>query len=437
MRPETTSLSRREAWLGALRRSGLAWVADRRGSFSLHFALALVPLLGIAGGALDYSYSATVKLKLDAAADAAALVAVGRSNLYTDATSAKISAESSFTGQVTGIKRATLSSLDVSVTDSGLSRSATVSYSASVSTTLLQIVGIKSITMSGVSSANFARAPYIDFYVLLDNTPSMGVGATTDDITKMVNNTSDKCAFACHDLSNSNDYYKLAKKLGVTMRIDVLRTATQQLMDTAAATAEVSGQFRMAVYTFGAKAEAMGLTNVVPLTSDLSTAKSQANAIDLMTVPSNSYNNDMDTPFDKVVGGIGSAIPSAGSGSSTGSRQQVLFLVSDGVADQNKPKGCTQPLSGSQRCQEPFDPSLCSSLKSRGVKIAVLYTTYLPLPTNSWYNTWIKPFSGKIPTSMQSCASPGLYFEVSPSGGISDAMTALFKQAILSARLTQ
>ncbi len=61
----------------------------------------------------------------------------------------------------------------------------------------------------------------------------MGVGATSSDINKMVNNTSDQCAFACHDVSNSNSYYNLAKNLGVTMRIDVLRSATQDLMSTA------------------------------------------------------------------------------------------------------------------------------------------------------------------------------------------------------------
>jgi hypothetical protein len=76
-------------------------------------------------------------------------------------------------------------------------------------------------------------------------------------------------------------------------------------------------------------------------------------------------------------------------------------------------------------------------LKDRGVLIAVLYTTYLPLPTNSWYNTCIKPFSSQISPAMQSCASPGLFFEVSPTQGISDAMTALFQNAVMTARLTK
>jgi hypothetical protein len=38
---------------------------------------------------------------------------------------------------------------------------------------------------------------------------------------------------------------------------------------------------------------------------------------------------------------------------------------------------------------------------------------------------------------MQSCASPGLYFEVSPTQGIAEAMKALFQKAVAQARLTK
>jgi hypothetical protein len=38
---------------------------------------------------------------------------------------------------------------------------------------------------------------------------------------------------------------------------------------------------------------------------------------------------------------------------------------------------------------------------------------------------------------MPSCASPGLYFEVGPNQGVSEAMTALFKKAVSQARLTR
>ena len=85
-------------------------------------------------------------------------------------------------------------------------------------------------------------------------------------------------------------------------------------------------------------------------------------------------------------------------------------------------------------------------MKARGVQIAVLYTTYLDLPTNAWYNTWIAPFNAgpygpspnsEIANKMKACASDGYYFEVSPTQGISDAMTTLFQKVVLTARLTK
>ena len=36
---------------------------------------------------------------------------------------------------------------------------------------------------------------------------------------------------------------------------------------------------------------------------------------------------------------------------------------------------------------------------------------------------------------MEECASPGFYFEVTPTQGISEAMTALFQRAVADARI--
>jgi len=94
-------------------------------------------------------------------------------------------------------------------------------------------------------------------------------------------------------------------------------------------------------------------------------------------------------------------------------------------------------LKGGKRNQALFDTSYCTTVKNRGIRIAVLYTTYLPLPTNSWYNTYIAPFQSQIAGNMQNCASPGLYFQVSTDQDISAAMNALFQQAVATARLTQ
>jgi hypothetical protein len=107
-------------------------------------------------------------------------------------------------------------------------------------------------------------------------------------------------------------------------------------------------------------------------------------------------------------------------------------------------RSCLKPTTGG-RCQSPINVALCKTLKDRGIKVAVLYTTYLALPTNAWYNSWVAPFNlgpygpspnSEIATNMQSCASPGFYFEVSPTQGISDAMTALFQKALADARIS-
>jgi Flp pilus assembly protein TadG len=408
---------------------------DRKGTFTVQMALFTVPLIAGAGAAIDYGYLVDVRARLSAAADTAALAAISRSSSAATADDAKKAAQNAFSVFAQNLGYTTIDSLDIQVSDDGLGRTAVVNYTATVKTSVMNVVGIKTMTFRGQATSALSRSPYIDFYLVLDNSPSMGVGATPTDVATMVNNTSDKCAFACHDLSNSNNYYNKAKSLGVTMRIDVLRQATQKLMDTAKSTATLQDQFRMAIYTFGAKAESLGLTNVQALTTDLDAAKAAAGTIDLMTVPSQNYNNDTQSPFTAIMNSLNTTIPSPGNGAWSTTPQKVLFLVSDGVADEVNKTTCTRPLTGT-RCQQPMNPALCQQLKSRGIKIAVLYTTYLPLPTNSWYNTWIAPFSSTIGTNMQSCATPGLYFEVSPTQGISDAMTALFQLSIASARLT-
>jgi hypothetical protein len=218
------------------------------------------------------------------------------------------------------------------------------------------------------------------------------------------------------------------------MRIDVVRSASQQLMDTAKSTATLTGQYRMAAYTMGASCNGKTLTTIQSITSDLTAAKSAASAIDLMTIPYANFDSDQCTDFNTTLTSMNAAIDNPGDGSSASLPQKVLYFVSDGVADYSNSK-CTETKSGS-RCQEPINTTYCKTIKDRGIKIAVLYTTYLPLPTNSWYNTWIKPFSAKIPTNMQTCASPGLYFEVSPSQGIAEAMNALFQRIVTKAYLS-
>lgn len=422
---------------------------DSRGNFGIMSALLMVPLVGVAGLSIDFSNALTAKNELQSAADAAALAAISDNSAgYKKANAmtgdgvileAESDAKNVFVGEVTGNRPYKLTNVSATVTRSGMDLTTTITYSADVPTSLLTVIGQNKITISGSATATYRTAAYRDFYLLLDNTPSMGVAATPSDIAKMVSNTPDQCAFACHIVDNGvedpNSNYNLAKRLGVTTRISVVAQATAALMDTATSARKVSNQFRMAVYTFGQKAEDTKLLEVANLTSDLKTAKNKASMIDLMSIPYQNYNDDQQTDFSLAMGNIAKLIGPAGTGATATSPEKIVFFVSDGVNNSYKPVGCTKKLYGG-RCQEPINPQACQALKDQGYKIAVLYTTYLPLPTNGWYNDWISPFQTQIATRMQSCASEGLFFEVSPSEGISDAMSALFLKIINSSRLT-
>lgn len=422
---------------------------DCSGNFGIMSALIMVPLAAVAGLSVDFANALAAKNELQSAADAAALAAISDNSAgYKKAMSmtgdgeivdAETDAKNLFSGEIDGNRPYTLTNVSANVSRSGVDLTSTITYSAEVPTSLLMVLGQSKITVSGTATAAYKTATYRDFYLLLDNTPSMGVAATPSDISTMVANTGDQCAFACHIVNNGvedpNSYYNLAKQLGVTTRINVVAQATAALMDTATSARKVSNQFRMAVYTFGQKAEDTKLMEVANLTSDLKTAKNKASMIDLMSIPYQGYNNDQQTDFTLAMQNIAKVIGPAGTGASSTSPEKIVFFVSDGVNDSYKPVGCTKKLNGG-RCQEPINPEACQALKDQGYKVAVLYTTYLPLPTNGWYNTWISPFQAEIASRMQSCASSGYFFEVSPSEGISQAMSALFMKIISSSRIT-
>jgi hypothetical protein len=69
--------------------------------------------------------------------------------------------------------------------------------------------------------------------------------------------------------------------------------------------------------------------------------------------------------------------------------------------------------------------------------IGILYTPYLALPTNDFYNKYVAPVAGQIPTNLQSCASPNFFFEVTPTQGISQGLQAMFQTAVTYLHLTQ
>lgn len=445
--------------------------ADRTGNFAIMGAIAIVPILGTAGMAVDFSRAMDLQARLQDAADAAVLgsiaersagvtAAVGMTKdgpvplseaeglaLFNAQTNSNGVFEEGSTPEKLETENVKIELVRISVTKDGKDINAKLNYQATLKTSFLRIIGKDTISVSGSASAVFQTQSYQDFYMLLDNTPSMGVAATPAGVDAMIaatKNVSDSgsrnCAFACHIISeagvmDTKSNYFVAKNSGIEIRIDVVAKAVKALTSEAERQQSYPNQFRMAAYTFGEKAQDVKLLKVAELTSDLSKVRTGTENIKLMSIPYQGYNNDQQTSFDNALTKINLEISAPGNGTTSANPEKVLFFVSDGVGDSNKPKGCTKKLTGT-RCQEPIDITYCKTLKDRGIKIAVLYTTYLPLPNNSWYNSWIKPFQSEIGTRMQACASPGFYFEVSPTDGIEAAMKTLFNKVIRTPRLT-
>ena len=427
---------------------------DRRGNVAIIFALSLIPIIFLTGMALDFTAAAQKRARLNAAADAAALAAVTPAMMTQSNSAALTAATNIFNAEASGITGLTVNPPTITVSNSGLVRTVTISYTASSVNSFPNVLGKQTWPISGSSQSTSYSAPNINFYLLLDNSPSMAIAATTAGINTMVANTSAQggCAFACHEsdpaadsLGNPHgeDNYTLAKNLGVVTRIQNMATATAALMSTASATETANNAtYAMAIYTF----DDNGLNTIFAPSgkpsSNLTSAGTAAAGIDVLEVYSNNYltssnnNNDTDTNFETAMTAINKLMPNPGTGASNSTPQEVLFIVSDGVDDEVNSSSCSQPLTGT-RCQQPFNTSMCTTVKNRGIMIAVLYTAYLPLPTNSWYNSWIAPFQSQISSNMQSCASPGLFFSVTTDGDITAAMQTLFQLAIATARLTQ
>lgn len=210
---------------------------ERKGNVAIIFGLSLIPIVFLGGMALDFSSAIQKRTRLNAAADAAALAAVTPAMMMQSDQVVMTAAQNMFAAQASNIPALNYNPPTVTVTDSLLTRTVTVNYAASSINTFASILGEANWALSGSSQASSSAAPNINFYLLLDNSPSMELPATSAGITAMINATKNApssggnaggCAFACHEsdpaadnLGNPGgvDNYQLAQNLGVVTRI--------------------------------------------------------------------------------------------------------------------------------------------------------------------------------------------------------------------------
>ena len=422
---------------------------NSRGNVAVTVAVLLAPLVLAVGMSTDYTLARTRQDRLNGIADTAALAAVTPTMMNQTTATAQAAALAVLRSGVATVPNVTYNSSDITVTvndttnGTNVTRVATVNFAAASSTVFSALLGVNTLPVNGSSSAKSSVSPKIDFYMLLDTSPSMAIAATTSGIATMVSHTASQggCAFACHETNPASDNlgnpggidnYQLARNLGVTLRIDLVNSAVQDLMTLAPVTAAQNyTSYRVALYTID-----YNFTRLSPLTSNFTAAKTAAGTLQAVTVYNNNCltvsncNSDEDSYLDMGLQQMTSTMPNPGTGTGHAgdTPEEVMFIVSDGVEDY---------IYNGNRNYGPINThtNFCKTIKDRGIRIAFLYLTYNPLPTNSWYNTYIAPIQSSIATTAQNCASPGLYFQVNTDGDISGALKNLFQKAVSTAHL--
>lgn len=454
--------------LRVLKRLG-GYCLDRRGNVTITYALAIVPVIGVVGLGADWYKQESYTKRFNNAADAAAIAAVRTAKAYIVANSnnGNVSSQAIAAGvaqaQKTFAVDAGSAAASITVTPTisfpppvNSTYTATVSYSTTMPTSFGKLAGISTFPLKGSSTSSVTIGLYLDFYVAVDVSGSMGIPTTTDGQNVLASINPDNksqyptgCVFACH--YSGSQGYSVAKSNNppIALRIDTVGQALSSMITTAgqqAANNGISNEYRIGLYPFIVHA-----VDAAPLSANFTQAQNVANALGSTYLDQGWNNNSQPTSsngtqigsggthWENLANDITNYVKPYGNGLTAANPKPFFFIITDGVANNQ-----TYPFNGSQP-QVP-NTSVCSYAIQYGFTVAVLYIPYVPItnPNSSFANNedgktnaLIPPVSNQVPAALQACATPGFYFTASTPADIQNAMQTMFFQAVQSARLTQ
>ncbi len=245
----------------------------------------------------------------------------------------------------------------------------------------------------------------------------------------------------------------------IQLRADAVGYAVNQLLTTAASTESndgVANQFQVGLYPFIQYLD----TSDYPLTSTISsgsaiyTAATQlANLLDTGT---NATLGSGGTHFETALSSMNSLITSVGTGTSSANALPYVFLITDGSQDyqtqwngswssQNWTSTAAVPNQNSATVIPPNSVTsndYCTTMKNRGITIAVLYIPYQPIqdPNANFASNedgYANNNIPNIPGALQTCASPNFFYTASTPTDINNALQEMFEQAVSTAHISQ
>lgn len=248
------------------------------------------------------------------------------------------------------------------------------------------------------------------------------------------------------------DSYWFAKNRGIRMRVTDQRAAVQDLMTLARQYADLNKRrYHASLHTFDHETNFKTLV-AMPKPSDSSNLTAVAGAaagVELVTVndragmgraPNGLSGYEWQfTSFRTVLDKMGAIMPANGGDGSDApgdTPQAMLFLVTDGMSDEDirDGKGRTRKAMQDQQVAQ------CNAIKARKIKIAILYTEYTVASIKDdepFQRGLAEAAIPNIAPQLQKCASPGLLYTVKTDESMSAALQVLFAKAMVSARLTR
>jgi Flp pilus assembly protein TadG len=451
-----------------------AWRASRAANATMLFAAAIIPMVGIVGLGVDYYTGLSHKARLDAAADSAAIAAITTAKSYISANSSSqieplLTNSAIAAGQAQGAKvfavnaAATAATIaagtpTVTVTRTLQTFNATVTYSGNMKTSFGKLFTVPTFKISGSAQSSLTIGKYLDFYIALDVSASMGLATSTADQTTMFNSSAaGNCAFACH-FPGRTQGFTFARANNIELRVDSVGYAVNQLIATANATKTLTNQFRIGLYPFIVDA-----ITAAPLSADFTQATAVGASLSdywdtNLTVASTKAMGSGGTHLDNLFSDLlklntlpnSTVVPSlgtSGDGSSALTPKQFVFIVTDGM-NNSQYALANSNFQGGSNPQPPtnwgtyFGQSYCQAAQTAGVTVAILYIPYLNMtlpPTSAGeYGETLAADNAipSIPGDLQKCAATGFFFTANSSADIKNAMQAMFFQALAAARLT-
>jgi Flp pilus assembly protein TadG len=359
----------------SFRRAFTLFRRSERGNVASIVAICMMPMLICVGSAVDIARLHNVRAKVQSDLDLALIAAV---NDVGTEDPTKISARLNdwFHSQQTEADAAfTIRSIDVDLTKDIV----TATASGEVPTALMGIVGIMKMPADVTSSARGTDKPHLQIYFALDKSASMLLAATPEGQAKMQSEVG--CSFACHIAEGKvgstkyKTFFDYSKARKITLRLDVAANALAESLSIIADSDPENSRIKVGLYKLGTAAK-----EVLAPTLSFSTVR---NRLTQDSYGMTSATSDETSYFNTSLSQLTQMVGKAGDGHLVNAPEKLVLVVTDGVQSER------DWVFDAQNKVAPLNPKWCADLKQAGVKIAVLYTEYLPMTWDWGYNATV------------------------------------------------